>query len=710
MVEYIDCRARDYQQTVASHLISGISESELSRDEVIIRFKNTSVYWNKNGYDGLLGTFERIEAPDTTFLVSGNLEIFDSDCGPKVGANSINPLHTRPVDLPGLLGGRRLAILVPIYGSPKFTKQIVENLKRLESELGSADATVIFGIDGHEGNEADLHLAIIEDADLPGYRVHRHDRNLGFIGNSNHLFQDSVGHDLAILWTSDVEIEPHTIGRCLRPLIEDPKIALSTPWAFGGHNLQIPDLDLQDWQNVDSLLSHRLPEYPDAETTVGYFMAVDRTKYRHTHLFDPTFENGYGDDSDLYYRILNLGYRGVLVDNACVFHDDGGSFSLLASREDLQNKNRQVFRERWEALYAPRVGRAMAGIEDTGTQLSNLANFATVAQFSDPRIVFVLPTNDRRIGGVEAVFSLCEALRKTGMPASIVCTSKPVEESTYRLRSIHFQDIGSRSAALNSAEIVVATSFDTANTVKSLAKTHSTKAAYFVQGPEYSFQGGSPLGAVMTTYAGFDEIWAVSDFLGTTLERWLKRPIELIPFGPAGFDYYDRGLGREEKSIALQFNQRIEKGADFAAAAIAELVHHGYTFYAFGDEANRGQNVNFTHQLGFLTYSEKVDLFNRVEFVMDTSHFEGLGLILMEGIRCGALPLYRRTGGTAELLAAADCGVRLPDYAELGTLPATLDQFRENRDRPGAVRRCQAAIANHSVETATKRILERINA
>lgn len=674
-----------------------------------IEFRNTSVLYCEAGYKSIDGNFEVVNYKDLKWLVSPH---------PFLCASTVRPIHFVPLrlDRPHSPKGHvhsgmpTVSVIIPIYGSPRNTLDIRNQINEFLPELKSLNGRVIISVDGHDSAlQNSLHIDILEELDPEFINIYYQEKNLGFIKNVNFLFRKTRSDEIVILLTTDVKMPPATFTRIIAPLVSDNNIALSTPFAIGGENLEAPDSQVLYWRDLDTILFGDEPSYPDAETNVGYLLAVDRRKYRGDDLFDEFFVNGYGDDSDLYYRCINIGLRGVVVDNCCVFHEHGASFSLTQARSKLRIENHRRFTERWGEAFEARHGSASAALNELKARKSRLAT-ALVRSLPTPHVVFFLPTNDRRIGGVAAVFDLVEALCEQGVPAAVISRVMPFNEFGLPCRSIPYEDASRRDLVLAGASVLIATSHDTCEPVKGLAGQYGLKTAYFVQGPEFSFSDGQFLSSVVTGYGGFDSVFVVSRYLEDVIADYIDKPITLIPYGPPLLSYYELGTPREPNSIAVQMNGNPNKGAAYVAGVVASLARHGFRIYSFGDDSLRGRRQNFCDHLGFLSIAEKVRLFNRVEFYLDASNFEGLGLLLMESIRCGSIPLYRHNGGTADILKSSGAGIEIGDYAAIRGIRQQLMEFRNSADFDAERRRCKMAIAEHSREAAAKAMLEWWNA
>lgn len=240
--------------------------------------------------------------------------------------------------------GRRVAVVVPVYGNPKLVQECLDTVAATVPQ-GTA---VIVVDDASPGPEIAALLARYRA--LPRWRVLRHPENRGFPAAANTGLRAAAalpGQRDAILLNSDTQVPPgwvealraavHSSGdigtAC--PLSNDASI-LSYPDAAGNNALAAPLRRL----SVLAASANRgtLVEIP---TAVGFCMYVRNECLRQTGLFrEDVFAQGYGEENDFCIRARHLGWRHMAVPSLLVAHLGGRSFG--AARAQLTQRNSAV--------------------------------------------------------------------------------------------------------------------------------------------------------------------------------------------------------------------------------------------------------------------------------------------------------------------------------------------------------------------------------
>lgn len=623
--------------------------------------------------------------------------------------NVPKPARPAALDMPVATLTESVAIGIPVYNSPHLFARLFADLARTLPDDPNLLIRIVDDCSDAYSVEV-LRRLIGELRDRFGRTkiVHtRNEPNIGFIRTCNLIFEETRGHDLFVLLTTDVRLPDAWLDRMLSPFRSDEKIVLATPWATNGANLHLETLPGHSWSDMDHIARGFKPVYPDAETTVGYCMgfrpsALDRAE----SLFSLVFENGYGDDSDLYYRMVSKGFRGVLVDNMVIYHKGGGSFDLLDNVAQLRSDNFKTFSSIWMPLYRARIHEAAARLETL-----RAARFKVPTR-RDVDVLFVLPIDLRVAGGVEAVFRIVESLQERGIRAGIFCTSEHPKsnETHFEYRAVNQGHVGSLADIVGRfgvPRLVVATSHDTVPVVQSLTKMLGCRSAHFLQGPEMAFSSGGFSAAVVKDLERSDDLLCVSSYLADLVAAVSGRQATVIPYGPDPNEFYNLGRNKA-RTVAIQFAGRADKGSDLAGIAVPILLRHGYEVEVFGHPQ---EYIDYDPRLkvhGFATTSKLRKIFQSSSHYLDLSRYEGLGMLGLEALWCGALPVTLRNGGTAEILGRHCAGVMVNGIEELHALPEILDRSSREIDVMAAAGRVQSEVGLARAVDHFQKYLEKV--
>lgn len=566
-----------------------------------------------------------------------------------------------------------ITIGIPVYNSPHLFRKLFADLGNTVPDVENVAITVIddcgdsFSSKALEALVGNLRSRFRKTS----ISLSVHEKNAGFIRTCNEMFDAARDRDLFVLLTTDIRLPKNWLPRIVAPF-KDEKIAVATPWAINGANLEVKALPGHSWLDMDAIAKKKHATYPDAETTVGYCMAVRPSALgSNEELFSLAFENGYGDDSDLYYRLLNNGFRGVVIDNMVIYHQGGGSFDLLENVEQLRKDNFKTWSSLWMPLYQSRVFDIVAR-----------QNSIRKRYFSEPiakktDVLFVLPLDYRKAGGVESVFKIVEGLLDRGVNADIYCLRhhEGAEASKFEYRSYtapDAPDLYALTRQIGNPKIVVSTSHDTAPFVQSLKSMIGCQSWWFVQGPEMAFSSGAFSASVTRDLRAADRILCVSPYLADLIDAVTGQPATLVPYGPDPFEFY--GLGKNQmKTIAVHFAGRADKGSDLAGIAVPILLDAGYTVEAFGEVSDYFDYDPRLKPHGYVNASALRKIFQRSSHYLDLSHYEGLGMLTLEAVFCGAIPISMRNGGSAAMIEGEQAGIILDGLPAIHRLPQIIE-------------------------------------
>ncbi len=555
-------------------------------------------------------------------------------------------------------------ILIPAYNHPHLLRDL---LKSLEKNTNRALLGRIWiGDDASDAFSREAVTTLIAASSLQVTCVH-HDQNRGFGGNCTDLFQKSTATHCILLNTDT--LVPHLwLERMLAPFEKDPRIALATPLSTNAAEHTITLRPGQSWIDADAERASRPARYPDSCTAIGFCLAVDRKKIIDAGmpLFDPQYGRGYGEDTDLHFRVLQKGWRSVLVDNLLIHHIGGASFLSVPDAEELRTKAYALFMERWQHHYK-RLHTRWRRFDLWRKLQSTLNRLQPSRPAPQPLdILFVLPTTNPRYGGIWFANTLIASLIASGKRVGVFVEEEHQREWTKPFGFEPWTRPKDVWAFVSSIGCVVGTADSTLPMMKTIAAHFQCPDVVLLQGMEASFRSGQNV-RTFRTYQTLSRALCVSEALADYI-RLLnpKAAVTHLPSGPDPLVFYPRPVARVPRTVAIALNRTPEKGSSQALEIALLLKERGFTLTFFGwDHAF----FNIPAELGTIINKTDRDtlahLFSRTEFLIDHSFSEGLGLLPLEAAFCGCIPIIAPHGGPEYIFTGSVDSMVLRGYKHL---------------------------------------------
>lgn len=563
-------------------------------------------------------------------------------------------------------------IVLPVFNRPDAVRDVLISLSKNTNRalLGR----IWIGDDGSDVQTQQVIATTVKELKLPA-AVIRQPKNVGFGQNCNELFARSNARYVIVLNT-DVILPPFWLERMLEAFASDERVALATPYATNAANHTMRLQHGQSWLEADRLLSSRQPQFPDDCTAIGFCMAVDRMKLleKNIPLFDPAFGRGYGEDTDLHYRVLQAGFRSVIVDHLLVHHEGASSFSTLPDAAAIREKGAQLFWERWGDRHAEEHAR----FEHAGALSQVMDAMTHVCSFSAPShrvdVLFVLPSAFLRYGGVWFLCKITEHLLRQGYAAAVYVQD---EENVYSdLASFGFRAFQTRDAlhdAVKDVGCVIASSDATIDTAASIAKRYQCPHALFLQCMEICFRSGISINT-FRHYERAEHVITVSQGLSEYIKLFQPTAdVHTLPIGPDPLVFYPRDVQRVPKTVAIAVSLIPEKAYTHALEVALLLKQRGFHLTFFGWDT---EHVHIPSDIGTVmkdtSRTAVAELFSRTEFLLDHSYLEGLGLLPLEAAMCGCVPIIASKGAPEYIFQDGYDSIRLTGYK---TLEQTLERI-----------------------------------
>lgn len=228
--------------------------------------------------------------------------------------------------IPQQLYSETIDIIIPIYNGYQFLEKLFPSvgLTKMNYRL------ILINDKSPDPKVAEFLKEFAHDKD--NVILLENEENLGFVKTVNRGFEISENH--VALVNTDVELPKLWLERLMLPILENPKIASSTPYTTCGTICSFPDMGKDNKlflglnvQEIDDEFIKIPPKYAEMPTGVGFCMGINKNALHEVGRFDAeSFGKGYGEENDWCQRAIDKGYKNVQVENLFVFHNHGGSF------------------------------------------------------------------------------------------------------------------------------------------------------------------------------------------------------------------------------------------------------------------------------------------------------------------------------------------------------------------------------------------------
>jgi hypothetical protein len=267
----------------------------------------------------------------------------------------------------------------------------------------------------------------------------------------------------------------------------DPTVALCTPLSTNAANHTIRLRPGETWIDADALLQTRTPIFHDDCTAIGFCMAVSASvlRKRAIPLFDAAFGRGYGEDTDLHYRVVTAGLRSVIVDTLLVRHEGAASFGTLPEYSEVRARGEATFWKKWGIEHMKRF-EAFQALNPLGTVRDSSTSRLIAPQ--PPKhldVLFVLPNTNLRYGGVWVVCRIAQHLIERGFSVGVfVCDPAGTVSDVQQFGFEPMVDPNELKSAVASVSCVVSTSDRTLPHGKRLSEEYRAIELLFLQNME----------------------------------------------------------------------------------------------------------------------------------------------------------------------------------------------------------------------------------
>lgn len=537
---------------------------------------------------------------------------------------------------------KKCDIIIPIYNSPEWVKMCVYALYKNTPKEYIGKVILM------NDNSDELTCNCIENLKnkYKSIEVYKNENNLGFIKNVN-KGMDKTKEDYILLLNTDCLLSKNTIPKLIEHMEKNNKIGLICPISSNAANLSFDILENYSYMQVNDMFYKNFKGMNfDACTVVGNCLMISRECMEKTGYLDEAYGMGYGDETDYQFKAHKQGFEAKVAIDTYVFHKSEVSFGTSPEKQKRLEHNREIFFSRWGEEYNKKMQEYVKNdpIEYIKTHLK-------IEEKPRPDVLFFLPDIHQNAGGVHMVVDIVNYLNINGYFANIL---------TERIHEYKEIMIFSPSFMKNIKDIepkcIVGTIYPTIFFVETIAKHYNIPAVNFMQGYEPCFDNGEIYSWAELACRNSQNILAISQFLKEKCKTNFRKDATVIPNAINTDLIYNTNKKRKEKvSITMDLRNSFPKGDFLLNEILKKLTLKDYnieinviyvkkTMFPI----NNNKNIKINYYEGPLNRKEVSNILFDTDIFIDASLMEGFGLMSLEAMAAGAVPIVGESFGIDE--------------------------------------------------------------
>lgn len=538
-------------------------------------------------------------------------------------------------------------VIIPVYNAPEYVEMCVFALfnNTREESLGT-----VYLLDDNSNEITHNLLDNLAKKYKKKVKLIHNKENVGFIKNVNNGFSMSK-EKYVLLLNTDCFVAKNTIEKLMSHMEENSKIGLICPICSNAANLTLPMYPGFSYMMMDQLLERKFRgENFDACTVVGNCLMISRDCISKVGYLDEIYGMGYGDETDYQFKAMEKGFEAKVAIDTYVFHKAEMSFNTTnKKRSERLERNRKIFFDRWGEQY----NKLYKEYEKNDPIKYIEKNITKEDMIPDLDFTFVLPQMGKGAGGVIFITELVNYLSILGVKIGMLNLYSGAYDEIMNFVPINPSLIGEFKS-----KYLIATLFDSIFITKKIAERMNSKIVYFSQGYEFMFLEGTKYGKVESSFLLADYVITISDYLKNSYKKLFNIDALKISNGINYNILYTDSNNKKKKKKTIFMNLRNEslKGGfilnDIIKKMTIELndveinVLNNSKVYDFCINNNKSVDINIIQ--GPISRVEIYKLLSESDILVDASLSEGFGLLPLEAMSNGVVPVVSDALGNKE--------------------------------------------------------------
>lgn len=576
-------------------------------------------------------------------------------------------------------------VIIPVYNAPEWLKLCVYSLF-INTPIEYLGRVYLMN---DNSNSATVDCLNNLKNKYPEYiELVSNEKNLGFVKNVNKGLK-LVTSKYILLLNTDCLVSRNTIPKLISHIQNNSQIGLICPISSNAANLTLEIFDGFSYTQMDALLEKKFVGKDfDACTVVGNCLMITKECLGEVGLLDEAYGMGYGEETDYHFRALSKGFKAKVAIDTYVFHKSEVSFGNSKKKQERLEKNRELFFSKWGKEYEKELKKY--NLNDPIRYVKN--NITKEDKHIVVDTLFYLPFITQQAGGCHVVVDIVNYLVINGFFSNILY------EILFDYREpMLFKPISREKEEEFSTRQIVSTLWISAFGARQIALKKEIPIINFVQGYENYFENGANYNSVELTHKIADYELTISQYLHDKLKNNFGRESFIVNNGINYDVLFHKNNRKNAKNITFVLRDNVMKG-DFISLDIIKQIDNVFNglninviYMREGVEIPFVKHNALTKILGPLNRSAMGEVLKNTDIYVDSSLSEGFGLIALEAMACGAVPIVSNSFGVLEYMKDGRNGFVINEvnnsekYVEKIALIVNNERLFDNLKRAGEI-------------------------
>lgn len=539
---------------------------------------------------------------------------------------------------------KKCDIIIPVYNSPEWVKLCTYAL--FKNTPDEYIGKVIF-MNDNSTDETTLNC-LINLRRKYGNKIiiKSNDENVGFVKNVN-MGLDLTDAEYVLLLNTDCLLSKNTIPKLMAYMQSDKNIGLICPISSNAANLSLDIFEGYSYMQVNEILEKNFSGMIfDACTVVGNCLLISRECLNRVGKLDEIYGTGYGEETDYQFKAHEKGFFAKVAIDTYVYHKSEVSFGNSKEKKEKQAKNSKIFFDRWGEQYNKKMALYLQN-----DPIKYIKTNLKLEKIKRPDVLIFLPDIHNGAGGVNVIVDIVNYLNINGMYANILTERIHEYNEIMLFKPCFMEDINNISP-----NCIVGSIYPTIFFCNTISNHYNIPSVNFMQGYEPCFDNGSVYSWAELACRSSQNILTISKFLKEKCKVNFNKEAEVIPNGINLDLLYNNSINKknEKKYVTLVFRNNFPKGDFILVELLKKLTLKNYNI-----EINviyqkeilfpiNNSSIKINMYKGPLPRSEFSKILFNTDIYIDTSILEGFGLIALETMAAGAVPIISQSFGILE--------------------------------------------------------------